>query len=140
MTQDPSSQKAWVNRKTDRDRCKKIFNANKIIPRLKKADPPLGQVFHEIYETTIDRGAHPNFLSLGSHLDFDEWDTENKVSNIVLLPAANTVVKAALSCCLVAGAAVASLSMHVMPDHAPAVAARKEAMEVIGLHMGEVRD
>ncbi len=135
MKQQPSSQEAWVNRKTNRSLCRNIF-ANQILPLLKEIDPPLGQVVEEIYETTIDRGAHPNVLSLGSHLDFDGWDAENRLSNILLLPATNTVVEAALSGCLVAGAAVASLSMHVMPDHAPAVAAHKEAMEVIGLHIG----
>lgn len=140
MEQQPSTQEAWINRKADRYLCKKIFNANKIISLLKKIVPPLGQVVHEIYETTIDRGAHPNVLSLGGHLNFDGWDAENKLSNILLLPADSAAVEAALNCCLVAGAAVASLSMHVMPDHALAVAAHKEAMEVIGLHMGELRD
>jgi hypothetical protein len=140
MKQQPSSQEAWVNRETNRAHCRNIFNANKIKPLLKEIDPPLGQVVDEIYETTIDRGAHPNVLSLGSHVDFDGWDAENRLSNILLLPAASTAVEGALICCLVAGAAVASLSMHVMPDHAPAVAAHKEAMEVIGLHIGELRD
>jgi len=125
MKQQPSSQEAWVNRKTNRSLCRNIF-ANQILPLLKEIDPPLGQVVEEIYETTIDRGAHPNVLSLGSHLDFDGWDAENRLSNILLLPATNTVVEAALSGCLVAGAAVASLSMHVMPDHAPAVRPTKK--------------
>lgn len=140
MKKQPSSQEAWVNRKTNRSLCRNIFNANTILPLLKEVDPPLGQIVEEIYQTTIDRGAHPNVLSLGSHVDFDEWDAKNKLSNILLLPATSTAVLAALSCCLVAGAAAASLSKHVMPDHAPAVAAHKEAMEVIGLYIGELRD
>lgn len=128
-----------MNRKTNRSLCRRIFNANQILPLLKKIDPPLGQVFDEIYETTIDRGAHPNVLSLGSHLDFSEWEAANSLSNILLLPATSTAVKAALGSCLMAGAAVASLSMHVMPDHAPAVAAHNEAMEVVGQYLGKLR-
>jgi hypothetical protein len=82
MKQQASSQNAWVNRKTDRARCRKIFAVSSGLALLKEIDAPLEQVIEEACEATIDRGAHPNPLSLGSQLDFDEWDAANQISNV----------------------------------------------------------
>jgi hypothetical protein len=37
-----------------------------------------GDVFKETY---IDKGAHPNVLSLGQYLDFTDWDENNRLKN-----------------------------------------------------------
>jgi hypothetical protein len=133
MKYDPSSQTPWVDRNQDRKRCRQMFSASRGMTLLQTIDAPLAQAICESYETTIDRGAHPNVLSLGSHLDFDEWDAENKLANIVLLPADSPAVEAFLVCCVVIGVEITSLCAHVMPSHAPAVAAHDEGMEILRL-------
>src|SRR5947208_16732584 len=82
----PHRQEVWVNRITNRSLCQRTFTARAGLSLLVEIDPPLTQLITEVYETCIDRGAHPNVLSLGSHLDFEGWDAENKISNILLLP------------------------------------------------------
>jgi hypothetical protein len=138
MKQQASSRAAWLNREMDRALCRRIFTAASGLALLMEIDAPLARVFEESYESTIDRGAHPNVLSLGSHLDFNEWDKKNNIANILLLPDDDTAVKKALHCCIVVGAAVASLCAYVMPDHRPAAAAQDEAMEVIDLYFREL--
>lgn len=68
------------------------------------------QVFKEAYNVTIDKGAHPNMLSLGQHLDFSDWDDKNGIWNIVLLPNDDLAVESVLHLCVVVGAAVASFA------------------------------
>jgi hypothetical protein len=140
MKFDGSAQDAWVNRRHDRARCRKIFTASAGIRLLQTLDPPLKQVIQEAYDSTIDRGAHPNVLSLGNHLDLDEYDLENKVTNVLLLPADDQGVKSALCSCVEVGAAVASLCAHVMPDHYPALASHEEAMAVMKVYLGAQGD
>jgi len=140
MKLDGSAQYAWVNRKHDRARCRNIFTASAGIRLLQALDPELTRVIQEAYESTIDRGAHPNVLSLGSHLDFDEYDLENRLTNVVLLPADDQAVKSALCSCVVVGAAVASLCAHVMPEYHPALASHEEAMAVMEAYLGAQND
>jgi hypothetical protein len=137
---DRSAQDAWVNRGHDRARCQKVFTASAGIQLLQTLDPPLKQVIQEAYDSTIDRGAHPNVVSLGNHLDLDDYDLENKIANVLLLPADHQAVKSALCSCVVVGAAVASLCAHVMPGHYPALASHEEAMAVMKVYLDAQSD
>lgn len=121
-----STQEIWINRQNERDACRRTFTFNAGLSLLKEIDAPLAQVIQEIYDVAIDRGAHPNILALGAHLDFSDWDNQNSISNILLLPEDDQAVESVLHVCLVVGAAVASLGAHVMPEHGPAIAAHRE--------------
>lgn len=123
----PSTQDVWVNRQSNRSTCRKTFTFSAGLSILKEMDVPLTQVIQELYDAAIDNGAHPNILALGRHLDFSDWDDENGIRNVLLLPEDDPAVEAALHSCLVVGVAVASIYPHVMPEHGPAIAAHQEA-------------
>lgn len=123
----PSSQDVWVNRQTNRSACRRTFTVSAGLAILKEMDVPLTQAIQELYDAAIDNGAHPNMLSLRRHLDFSDWDDENGIRNVLLLPEDDPAVEAVLHSCLIVGVAVASIYPHVMPEHGPAIAAHKEA-------------
>jgi hypothetical protein len=78
-----------------------------------------GDVFKETYEVTIDKGATSKCVVARPTLDFTDWDENNGLKNIALLPEHHLAVKSVLSLCVVVGAAVASLCTYIMPEHAP---------------------
>lgn len=127
MRHQASAEEIWINRQSERDACRRTFTFNSGLSLLKEIDTPLAQVVQEVYDVAIDKGAHPNILALGAHLDFSDWEDRNGIRNILLLPEDDQAVESVLNFCLVVGAAVASVCAHVMPEHDPAIAADREA-------------
>jgi hypothetical protein len=131
LQREPHTQKVWANRHNDRKACIKAFTPTAALTILHGIDSSLAQVFRETYEVTIDRGAHPNLLSLLQHLDFGRWEDEKRIDSALLLSECHQSVGQALNLCAIVGAAVASLCMYVMPTHDPAAKAHEQAMSVL---------
>lgn len=66
---DISFQEVWLNRNTSpeaKKKCKELFKTTKLKKHLNDISPRLATVFDQLYERTIDFGAHPNQLSVTS--------------------------------------------------------------------------
>lgn len=66
----------WMSRHelrsgSQKDKWRKEFSHGAISRCLSEADPILGEIYKELYERTIDYGAHPNGIgaSMGSHIE-----------------------------------------------------------------------
>lgn len=78
LSQNPASQETWLKRHEDEESYKKVKNEFKIRDMidktLKSKDPKLCKIFEELYDRTIDYGAHPNERALSATLHKQEKD------------------------------------------------------------------
>ena len=65
----------WSKRGDDeaaRKLCVRTFSGRNLFDSLRARDHRLGEIAGQLYERTIDFGAHPNELGVGSTMDFEE--------------------------------------------------------------------
>jgi len=70
ISRTPGAGRIWLDRSKNKEArmaVGKTFNANKIKPVLKEADPALGSECVKLYELCIDEGGHPNLNKFLTH-------------------------------------------------------------------------
>ncbi len=83
----PGLAEVWLNRRkseADRHKVKQQFNFNKIKSSLASSDARLKSIFCELYETTIDFGAHPNEMSVTTGITVERSDSQGSFNLIYL--------------------------------------------------------
>jgi hypothetical protein len=74
----PDMWDVWSKRgesEVDRKRCVRAFSGPNLFASLRARDQRLGDITGALYERTIDFGAHPNELGIGSLMDIEETDS-----------------------------------------------------------------
>lgn len=127
VSSDETKAQVWLNREKERDRCRKMFTASNGLKSLKDIDPNLEKFISELYNASIDFGAHPNRRSVLEHLRFNHVQGASEVELIYLHHHHATPVLQALVACVETGIASLSMAPHVLPDHESAGKVHGEA-------------
>jgi len=73
----------WMSREDSEEtkrRCKNEFTPRTIFPELREKSPEVAKVAGELYERSIDYGAHPNARGVLTTMTHEEGDTEDSFS------------------------------------------------------------
>ncbi len=125
---DKSNAAAWLNRNNDKKRCKEIFKPYKAFQILKSKDPNLAVSLQEVYDLSIDFGAHPNMLSVVHHLTFkDEESGVQPVQLAILNNVDSITVTRTLLACVEMAIPVLWIFPQVLPGFAPAIEVHSQA-------------
>ena len=86
MFRKPKLQDVWLDRKANRQKVKREFTIGKFKSILASSDANLKNAFDELYESTIDFGAHPNEMSVTSSLKIDVQEGQESWKVLYLHP------------------------------------------------------
>jgi hypothetical protein len=92
----------WLNREKDRATCRSTFTAAKGF-RLLEFDPNLKVLAQQVYDASIDFGAHPNPLAVIKHLQVKDEGDAFRLSLISLHGIDSVSVTRALTACVETG-------------------------------------
>ncbi len=84
---DDSRFKIWINReqnKQTKDKARNEFMSSKISKYLEKEAPALGKIYNQLYQQTIDFGAHPNEKGFSGNTRIVETEDRVEISQIYL--------------------------------------------------------
>jgi len=73
---DPSAQRAWLGRESSADarkQCRKTFTYRNVLESLATEDAQLKDVVDELYQESIDCGAHPNVIGHLATSQVTDW-------------------------------------------------------------------
>lgn len=87
IDRNPRLAKVWLNRRESeaaRREVKREFNSQTVRKSLASSDEHLKSVFGDLYERTIDFGAHPNEMSVTSGITIEGKDDEGNFNLIYL--------------------------------------------------------
>lgn len=84
INQNSELSKIWLNRDADPARVRKEFTAGKIKETLAASDIRLRDLFHGLYESTIQFGAHPNEMSVTGSIRIERQDDQEFLKIIYL--------------------------------------------------------
>jgi hypothetical protein len=109
----PNDKQLWLSRNSsNRKQVGWKFSANKIIPILISNNSTLRQLYEELYESAIDKGAHPNVDTLRHSLQVTQG-TAYKFVMDYLNPHETGIT---LDDCIRAADAVIELFRYMYPD------------------------
>ncbi|SDO66576.1 hypothetical protein SAMN04488595_101452 [Ralstonia sp. 25mfcol4.1] len=70
VSEDDSLAHKWADPDLDRKERSRLFTAKKGIEAVRAESEPMASYISQVYETSIDFGAHPNRLGVVSHLEY----------------------------------------------------------------------
>ncbi|MGY4364080.1 hypothetical protein ACVW1A_000145 [Bradyrhizobium sp. LB1.3] len=114
MQEEHGADRAWLNRHMDRETCRRTFTAAKGI-RLLKRDPNLRTLTQQVYDASIDFGAHPNPIAVMKNLRVEDVGDAFSVSLTSLHSVDSFPVEQALIACVETGAACVLIFSRVFP-------------------------
>lgn len=112
----PSLAEVWSSRHTGpahKKRCIKEFSASLAIREILNIDENLGKLLLELYEASIDFGAHPNVSGVSVGLDISENDQHVRTS-LTYLHGDSFETDRALLACAENGRAILYLIRHIL--------------------------
>jgi hypothetical protein len=121
----PELTEIWLQRNDTPEMKKKVkeeFVFSKLLQFLKTIDENIGNIISELYDRTIDHGAHPNQLSITTALRISETETR-KQFNIAYISGDSLANQVCLRTCGQVGVTVLSVFRYVF----------KERFEILGL-------
>lgn len=114
----------WLNRhesEADHEAMKTIFTAGAVRRRLNELDNEIGKVFRELYERTIDFGAHPNPNGVLSSTDITK-NEHGVLINQIYLHQYDQSMQQALRTTAQAGVCCLSIVTKIFPERIEALA------------------
>jgi hypothetical protein len=122
ISQDDKNSAVWYNRnKSEEDlkKCRVLFTVANCVKFLKKIDVELAQFVGDLYTASIDFGAHPNPISVMTHLDTGQHSDDDYLNfSLTGIYGVNSwEVNLALLACLETGHAIAFLTAASCIDH-----------------------
>lgn len=108
----------WVNRHNGdeaRKAAKNAFKISPIIKRFKEEQPELGDIVGDLYDRTIDWGAHPNANSLFGVLEIEEG-TDSSLFKIAYLSGNHELNEMCLKNVAQVGVAWIKILQFIMPE------------------------
>ena len=106
----------WLNRKRDRDACRQTFTASKGI-KLLAFDPNLQALAQQVYDASIDFGAHPNPIAVLKNLQIEDAGDAWRVTLVSLHGIDSISVERTLIACVETGSACALIFSQVFGNH-----------------------
>lgn len=89
----------WADPEFDRRERSRLFTAKKGIELVRADSADIASYISQVYETSIDFGAHPNRLGVVRHLEFGETDENYEMSFAVLWQSSHhRVIEGLVSC------------------------------------------
>jgi addiction module HigA family antidote len=107
--------KVWLNRDADPARVRKEFTAGKIKEALTASDTKLRDVFHGLYESTIQFGAHPNEMSVTGSIRIERQDNQEFVK-VIYLHQDGVSLNHSLQCVRTVGLCVLSIFKQIFGE------------------------
>jgi hypothetical protein len=135
MVGNPELQDVWLKRDSDdkaRRTCRKEFSSGKMFHYLSKAhNREFSDRLREIYDSTIDFGAHPNNRSLMSSTRIEELDTGEHALNFAYLHGVGSFeLRQSLLACAEIGLAVFFVALICFEKHPHLEAINLRALEL----------
>jgi hypothetical protein len=130
---DKKMSEIWFNRgksKTATDNCRKAFTIGAVVTKLSFISPDMSDYLKQLYEWSIEYGAHPNIKAISHHLrDSGEVDEKfHAFSHIGVYGENSYQVNSALLICVHVGQAIAFLLSASAKDH-PFINERKDVFQ-----------
>lgn len=131
----PGLQDIWLNPDSDekgRQRCREEFTTGKIFRYLSKAhDREFSDRLREMYDSTIDFGAHPNNRSLISSTRIEALDTSTHALNFAYIHGVGSFeLRQSLVACAEIGLAVFFVALICFEEHPHIEAINLHALEL----------
>ena len=135
MVQDKKLQSIWLKRDVDDDcrkECRSKFTAANMFRLLTQAHTAeFSERFREVYDTTIDFGAHPNNRSLLSSTRIEELNTGEHELNFAFIHGAGSFeLRQSLVACAEVGLAVFFVALICFSDHPKLDSLNQQALDL----------
>lgn len=119
----------WLRRSESeeaRKRARALFQFAKVLEHVRSADPALSSILAELYDYSIDSGAHPNVDGFLASLDIRQID-DGREHNFIHLHADGDALNKGLRLCAQAGTFVLFAFVNVYPQRASLLGIDDEA-------------
>jgi len=128
--QSPENRRIWLDRSEQVNACRNLFKKGTAKAYLEKVDQNLSNFVTQLYDSTIDHGAHPNSRSVFNHLNLESRNEGEAVTLAILHNGDSPSILQALAACFETGVCILHLAQHALPKYAPARAAHSHATDL----------